>query len=280
MAEAEARRRLPCHGNLVSAAIKLQGVQLAFLRNVCGRLPVGIPAAAISAELAEDPCSLKWWLQLVGFALRVSDLPPGSLHREILKDNVQDALAKPSSANWAAKVVKHVRSSGLPAPLAHDGTVLLDNAFVAMLLANLVRSGRACMLPLDLCPPKGRNCAHIIIGFLTLIPCQSRTFSCPCVTDVCATCFFIGLVLTHCPLRWAGGCAWHGLPASALSAQACMWAMRGTIFLSALLMLIFLVASSIFLMIVMGPCVFSCGTRARRTLLHACCSSLVGLMRL
>ena len=48
-----------CHGNLVSDAKKLQGVQLAFLWNVCGCLPVGIPAAAIFAELAEDPCSLK-----------------------------------------------------------------------------------------------------------------------------------------------------------------------------------------------------------------------------
>ena len=42
-----------------SDAKTLQGLQLAFLRNVCGRLPVSIPAAAIFAELAEDPCSLK-----------------------------------------------------------------------------------------------------------------------------------------------------------------------------------------------------------------------------
>ena len=72
-----------CHGNLVSDAKKLQGVQLAFLRSVCGRLPVGTPAAAIFAELAEDPCSLKWRMQLVGFALWVSDLPQGSLHRDL-----------------------------------------------------------------------------------------------------------------------------------------------------------------------------------------------------
>ena len=65
------------------------------------------PAAALLAELAEDQCSLKWWMQLVGSALRVSDLPQGSLHRELLTDNVQDALAKPSSAKWAAQVVKH-----------------------------------------------------------------------------------------------------------------------------------------------------------------------------
>ena len=103
-------------------------MQLAFLRNVCGRLPVSIPAAAIFAELAEDPHSLKWWLQLVGFALRVSGLPPDSLHRTILKDKVHDALAKPSSANWAAQVVKHVWSLSLPAPFAHDGTVLIHKS--------------------------------------------------------------------------------------------------------------------------------------------------------
>ena len=85
-----------CQGEFVFDGKKLQGVQLAFLRNVCGRLPVSIPAAAIFAELAKDPCSFKWWVQLVGFALRVSDLPQSLLHREILADNMQDALAKPS----------------------------------------------------------------------------------------------------------------------------------------------------------------------------------------
>ena len=86
-------------------------------------MPVGIPAAAIFAQLAEDPyaCSLKCWLQLVGFASRISDLLPGLLHREILWDNVQGALAKPSSADWTAQVVKHVRSLGLPAPFARNG---------------------------------------------------------------------------------------------------------------------------------------------------------------
>ena len=101
-------------------------MQLAFLRNVYGRLPVGIPVAAIFAELAEDPCSFKWWVHLVGFALQASDLPRSSLHRAILADNVQDALAEPSSTNWAAQVVKHVKLLGLPAPFAPDGTVLID----------------------------------------------------------------------------------------------------------------------------------------------------------
>ena len=90
--------------------------------------------------------------------------------------------------------------------------------FVAMLLANLMRSGRACMLPLGLCPSKGASCARIIAGLRALVLCQSHTCSCPSVTGACAPCSVFGLVLTLCPLRWAGGCAWHGLTASALSA--------------------------------------------------------------
>ena len=61
------------------------------LRNVCA-LPVGV---VISAELTDNPCSLDWWVQLVGFGLRASDLPQG---HEILRD-VQDLLARPSCAD-------------------------------------------------------------------------------------------------------------------------------------------------------------------------------------
>ena len=51
------------------------------------------------------------------------------------------------------------------------------------------------------------------------------------------------------------------------------------VFLSALLLMTVVVASSNFLMI-MGPCVFSWGTRVSRTLLLACCRLLIGTMRL
>ena len=55
---------------------------------------------------------------------------------------------------------------------------------------------------------------------------------------------------------------WHGLRVSALSAQACMWVTTGAMFLIALLLMTFVVASSIFLTKVMGPCVFSRSTHA------------------
>ena len=83
-------------GRLDSDAKKLQGVRSAFVRSVCGRLPVGIPMPAILNELAQEPCTLSWWVQLVCFAVRMSARPSGSLYREILRDNVLDAFAKPS----------------------------------------------------------------------------------------------------------------------------------------------------------------------------------------
>ena len=54
---------------------QLQGVQTAFLHKNCGRLPVGNLAVAMLAELAEDPCSLRWWAQRVRVAARITDLP-------------------------------------------------------------------------------------------------------------------------------------------------------------------------------------------------------------
>ena len=126
---------------------------------------------------------------------------------------------------------------------------------VAMLLAKMVRSGRAYMLQSGLHP-----------------------FSCPRMTYACIACVVFGLVLAPCPLRRAGGCAWHRLRASAVSRQACMWVMRGTMLLGARLLMIFVVACSIFMMTVMLPYIFSCGTYARRMLLRTCCSFLIGLM--
>ena len=78
---------------------------------------------AILSEVAQEPCTLSWWVPLVRFAVRMSGMPSGSLHCEILRNNILGAFAKPSVGNWAAQVIRHFQSLGLPAPLAHDGTV-------------------------------------------------------------------------------------------------------------------------------------------------------------
>ena len=48
----------------------------------------------------------------------------------MLRDNLQDALARSCCAVWAAQVVKHVRPLGLSSRFAHDGTVLINNSSI------------------------------------------------------------------------------------------------------------------------------------------------------
>ena len=185
-----------CHGSLVSYAKKLQGVQVAFPRNVCGRLPVGPPAAAI---FAEDPCSLKWLVQLVEFALCGfltchrfhCTMKSCKIMRRILLLGPHLPIGLPRLSNMSGHwVCQH--------PLLMMVQFSLTSlVIVAVLLANLMRSGRACMLPLGLHylhPPKRSIRAHIIAGRRALVQCKSHTVSCPWVTDACTVCF----VLARC----------------------------------------------------------------------------------
>ena len=51
-------------------------------------LACGYPVSYVLAEMAEDPCLLKWWVQLVQLVVRVleySEMPKGSLLRDILR---------------------------------------------------------------------------------------------------------------------------------------------------------------------------------------------------
>ena len=109
----------------------------------------------------------------LGFALRISDLPQvpqGSLHHEILQDNVQHALARPSSPTGCPGC------QACPRPAGHWACRRLllmmvqlsstNPVCVAMLLANFMGPGRPCMLsPESLriqtgsAPSKGGKCA-------------------------------------------------------------------------------------------------------------------------
>ena len=60
-------------GKFDADAKKSQGVQFAFLRHACGRLPDDTSMPDIPNELVLEPWTLSWWVQ--HFALRVSDLP-------------------------------------------------------------------------------------------------------------------------------------------------------------------------------------------------------------
>ena len=165
--------------------------------------------------------------------MRVSHLPRGALHQEILCDNVQDALAKPSCANWAAQVVKHVRSLGLPAPFAHDGTVLIDKSSFCRHAAGkdhevwqgLHASPRSA-------PSKGAKLCTYHRWFLRIGRVPEPYFQLP-LSSRCLRRLFRFRLGAHVltiemgrRLRTARGAR----PASALSAEACMWVMRGNSF--------------------------------------------------
>ena len=62
------------------------------------------------------------------FAVRASGMTSKSMHHDILRDNVLDAFAKPSSGNLAAQVIKQNGSLGLLAPFTHDGAVAIDKS--------------------------------------------------------------------------------------------------------------------------------------------------------
>ena len=114
-----------CVGAGSPGMAKLLRVQAAFLRSLCG-LPKTVPIDPVFAELAEVPWSMRWWGQVVKFALRLKAMPAGALHLDVLRDNVQDALGTHGSGNWAGQLVRHFRVLRLPPPFASDGSVCID----------------------------------------------------------------------------------------------------------------------------------------------------------
>ena len=84
----------------------MQDIQLSFFRNLCqlhrsvpendvGRdAPVELTEIAedvVFREFAERPCLDSWWSVVLGLMRRLSLLPEGSLHLDILRDNIADA---------------------------------------------------------------------------------------------------------------------------------------------------------------------------------------------
>ena len=63
---------------------------------------------------------------VLGFLRRLSLLPEGSLHLDILRDNIADAWQPLMCANWAAGVDKQFRVLGMGSPFISSGIGALD----------------------------------------------------------------------------------------------------------------------------------------------------------
>ena len=94
---------------------KMGALQLAFFRQLC-KLRRSVSASVIFAELAEVPWLRVWWTQVLSFMHRLSKMSEGSLHADILKDNIHDAEHSPLVANWAGGIRKQFADLGMASP--------------------------------------------------------------------------------------------------------------------------------------------------------------------
>ena len=65
------------------------------------RLKRNVTPAIIFRELSERPWVHRWWIQVIGFLHRLSNVPDDSIHAELLRDNIADA-----QQHWAGGTVK------------------------------------------------------------------------------------------------------------------------------------------------------------------------------
>ena len=79
-----------CSLALVPQLKDMQDIQLSFFRNLC-QLRKGVTPHIIFRGFAERPWLDSWWSMVLGFMRRLSLLPEGSLHLDILRDNIADA---------------------------------------------------------------------------------------------------------------------------------------------------------------------------------------------
>ena len=86
------------HGRLDADARKVQSVQLAFLRMFAAAY-LSLYLYLPSHRGGSGRMLSSWWVQLVDFAVRVSELPPESLDCDILRVGVLYAFAKPPVGN-------------------------------------------------------------------------------------------------------------------------------------------------------------------------------------
>ncbi len=113
----------------------MAGLQIAFFRQIL-KLRKSISPHVIFAELAEAPWQRTWWSQVLRFMHRLDSMDGGSLHPDILSDNIHDALCNPGCCNWAAGVQKQFASLGVPSPFSGGRVRNVDHlAFRKAMLA-------------------------------------------------------------------------------------------------------------------------------------------------
>ena len=111
---------LACSLALVPQLKDMQDIQLSFFRNLC-QLRRSVTPHIISREFAERPWLDSWWSMVLGFMRRLSPLPEGSFHLDILRDNIADARQLLVCTNWATGVDRQFMDLGMGSPFISSG---------------------------------------------------------------------------------------------------------------------------------------------------------------
>ena len=103
---------LACSPGLLPQLKDMQDIQLFFFRHLC-QLCKSVTPHVIFREFAERPWLDSWWSMVLGFMRRLLLLHQGSLHLDILRDNIADAWQPLMCATWAAGVDRQFRGLGM-----------------------------------------------------------------------------------------------------------------------------------------------------------------------
>ena len=144
---------------------KMADIQVSFLRQL-SYLKRSVTPIIMFRELAEKPWVHRWWGQVVGFMRRLSVMPEGSIHRDVLMDNIADAQDHPSYSNWANEVMRQYSLLGMASP--SSGIAGLNAfKFQTSMQDRLRRVWDGCHVSLRTAPSKeAKLCTYFAWGFL------------------------------------------------------------------------------------------------------------------
>ena len=243
---------------------KMADIQVSFLRQLCC-LKRSVTPVIMFRELTEKPWVHRWWGQVVGFMRRLSVMPEGSIHRDILMDNVADAQDHPSYSNWANGVMRQYTLLGMASPFSSSGIVGLNAfKFQTCMQDRLRRVWDECHVSPRTAPSKG---AKLCTYFAWFFRPSQLTFEPYC--DIPMPISRLRLLLQcrmgpHSLPVERGRLARPAICAGAHSVALGLQGMSGIWCLIALILPMFAASSDRYLMMLMGRCSCSFGIPIRR----------------
>ena len=143
---------------------KMADVQIAFFQPLC-RLERSVTPPIVFRKMSERPWVHRWWIQVIGFMHRLSNMPEDIIHAGIPEDNIADAQEHPSYGNWAGSIVKQYSRLGMASPFSFSGMTGLDSlGFQANLEGQLCKIWDGLHVTPRTAHSRGPSSVHILHG--------------------------------------------------------------------------------------------------------------------